>query len=409
MNIYLILVLLLLVSDYFLSLVVNLLNLSAITTELPQEFKDSYDSEKYAKSQSYLKDNTKFGLVTRAIFLVVTIIFILLGGFNIIDGFARSFNKGPVITGLVFMAILVLLGQLVDIFFSAYHTFVIEQKYGFNRTTVKTFIGDFFKQLLLTFILGGIILAIILLFFEIAGAMAWVYCWIATVCFELFVVFISPVVIMPMFNKFIPLEEGELKQKIEDYAKKHNFAMQGVYTIDGSKRSSKSNAFFAGFGKSRRIALYDTLIKQHTTDELVAILAHEMGHYKLNHILKNILMSIVTTGAMFFLMSLFLNNSQLFAAFKMEQLSIYASLLFFGFLFTPIQTAIGIFSNAFSRKCEFEADKYCKDTFGNTEAMVGALKKLSVNNLSNLTPHPVKVIFSYTHPPVLERIKALRK
>jgi STE24 endopeptidase len=408
-NIYLILILILLVCDYLLSLTVNLLNLSAVTVDLPKEFEGVYDKEKYAKSQSYLKDNTRFGLVTRGIFLFLTIVFILFGGFNVVDLFARSFGKGPVLTGLLFMAALILLGQFVDIFFSAYHTFVIEQKYGFNRTTVKTFVGDFFKQLALTFVLGGIILAIILLFFELAGSQAWIFCWIVTVVFELFVVFISPVVIMPLFNKFVPLEDGELKQKIEEYAKKHNFAMQGVYTIDGSKRSSKSNAFFAGFGKSRRIALYDTLIKQHTTDELVAILAHEMGHYKLNHILQHVLMSVFTTGVMFFLMSLFLNNPGIFAAFRMEYLSIYASLLFFGFLFTPLQTIISVLSNAFSRKHEFEADSYAAKTFGKPEAMIDALKKLSVNNLSNLTPHPIKVFFAYTHPPVLERIKALHK
>ena len=409
MNIYLIIVLVLLIGDYLLSFFIEKANLSALRLEVPQEFKDVYDAEKYKKSQEYLKENTSFSLVTGGVFLLVTVAFILLGGFNLVDRFARSFHLGAILSGLVFAGALVLLSEFMGIFFSAYHTFVIEQKYGFNRTTVKTFIADLIKKIILTFIIGGVIFALILWFFAKAGALAWIYCWIATVLFELFVVFISPVFIMPLFNKFVPLEEGELKTKIEAYAKEHGFAMQGVYTIDGSKRSSKSNAFFAGFGKSRRIALYDTLIKQHTTDELVAILAHEMGHYKLKHILKHILMSVFTTGLMFYLLSLFLNNPGLFAAFKMEHLSIYASLIFFGFLFTPIQTVISVITHYFSRKYEFEADAYAAQTFGKPQAMIDALKKLSVNNLSNLTPHPVKVFFAYTHPPVLERIKALRK
>jgi len=337
------------------------------------------------------------------------VLFILLGGFNVIDCFARSFGRGSIVTGLIFAAALLLLSEFAGVFSSAYHTFVIEQKYGFNRTSVKTFIADIIKKLLLTFIVGGPIFALILWFFGAAGKLAWIYCWVATVLFELFVVFISPIFIMPMFNKFVPLEEGELKSAIEAYAKNHNFAMQGVYTMDGSKRSSKSNAFFAGFGRSRRIALYDTLIKQHTTDELVAILAHEMGHYKLKHILKQLMMSILTTGLMFAFLSRFLNNPGLFAAFKMEHLSIYASLIFFGFLFSPIQTIISVITHYFSRKYEFEADAYAAKTFGKPQAMIDALKKLSVNNLSNLSPHPLKVFFAYTHPPVLERIRALRK
>ena len=409
MNIYLIIVLILLIGDYLLSFFIEKANLSALRLDVPDEFKDIYDGEKYKKSQQYLKDNTAFSLVVAGIFLAATVLFILLGGFNVIDCFARSFGRGSIVTGLIFAAALLLLSEFAGVFSSAYHTFVIEQKYGFNRTSVKTFIADIIKKLLLTFIVGGPIFALILWFFGAAGKLAWIYCWVATVLFELFVVFISPIFIMPMFNKFVPLEEGELKSAIEAYAKNHNFAMQGVYTMDGSKRSSKSNAFFAGFGRSRRIALYDTLIKQHTTDELVAILAHEMGHYKLKHILKQLMMSILTTGLMFAFLSRFLNNPGLFAAFKMEHLSIYASLIFFGFLFSPIQTIISVITHYFSRKYEFEADAYAAKTFGKPQAMIDALKKLSVNNLSNLSPHPLKVFFAYTHPPVLERIRALRK
>jgi STE24 endopeptidase len=408
MNIYFLIIFTLLIGDYLLGLTVETANLRALRLDVPEEFADVYDREKYKKSQQYLRENTFFELASSGVFLIITLVFISAGGFNVLDRFARAFKAGEIITGLIFAGTLIALSQVLGIFVAAYHTFVIEEKYGFNRTTVRTFVADFFKKMLLTMFLGGIIFALILWFFGYAGKIAWLYCWVATVLFELFVVFISPVVIMPLFNKFTPLEAGELKNKIEEYARKERFAMQGVYILDGSRRSSKSNAFFAGFGKSRRIALYDTLVKGHTVDELVSILAHEMGHYKKRHILKQIAISIVTTGFMFYLMSLFLNNRLLFDAFKMEHLSIYAGLFFFSFLFTPLQTIISLFSHAFSRKCEYQADAYAARTYGRPQAMIDALKKLSVNNLSNLTPHPWKVFFSYTHPPVLERIRAIK-
>jgi STE24 endopeptidase len=301
-----------------------------------------------------------------------------------------------------------LTSQILSIPFSIYSTFVIEEKYGFNRTSIKTFILDILKGWLLAIIIGGIVFSIILWFFAKTGNLAWAYCWVVVVLFQLVLTFIAPVVIMPLFNKFFPLKDGELKTAIENYAKSQNFKMKGVFTMDASKRSTKTNAFFTGFGKYRRIVLFDTLIEKHTVDELVSVLAHEMGHYKKKHIIKSLLISIITTGLMFFILSLFINNEGLFFAFKMEYTSIYASLFFFAFLYTPINMVISIFSKILSRKHEYEADLYAVTTYGKPDSMITALKKLTVDNLSNLTPHPLNVFLNYSHPPVLERIQSMR-
>lgn len=408
MNIYLIIILIILVGDYFLDLITEYLNVKHLKTDLPKEFEGYYDAEKYKKAQNYLKENTGFHEISNTFFTIIILLFILLGGFNFIDTFARNFGFGYIPTALIFTGTILLASQIIHIPFSVYHTFVIEEKYGFNKTTAKTFIADILKGWLLGLIIGGIIFSIILWLFNTAGNLAWLYCWIALTVFQIFMLFISPVVIMPLFNKFIPLEDGELKTAIENYAQIENFKMKGVFKMDGSKRSSKTNAFFTGFGKFRRIVLFDTLIAKHTVDELVSILAHEMGHYKKNHILKFIIASIITNGLMFFILSFFINNQGLFDAFKMENLSIYASLFFFGFLYTPINIILSIFRNIFSRKYEYEADRYAAITYKKPESMVTALKKLSVTNLSNLTPHPLKVFMEYSHPPVLNRIEAIR-
>lgn len=409
MNIYLMIILFILIGNYLLDIVLETLNVRHVKTELPKEFVGYYDAEKYKKAQNYLKENTRFGIITDTITTPILLVFILIGGFNFVDQIARNFQFGSILTGLIFAGILMFASQIISIPFSIYSTFVIEEKYGFNRTTVKTFILDILKSWLLTVIIGGSIFLVILWFFNKAGDWAWVYCWIAVVLFQIILTFIAPIVIMPLFNKFFPLEDGELKTGIENYAKSQHFKMKGVFKMDASKRSTKSNAFFTGFGKFRRIVLFDTLIKKHTVDELVSVLAHEMGHYKKKHILKSILISIITTGLMFFILSLFINNQGLFSAFKMQHTSIYASLFFFAFLYTPINMVISIFSNILSRKHEYEADTYAVTTYGKPESMISALKKLTVDNLSNLTPHPLKVFLNYSHPPVLERIQSMRR
>ncbi len=408
MNVYLFVVLFILIGSYLLDLIVETLNIKNISNILPTEFEGFYDAEKYKKSQNYLRENTLFSLITNSIFTPLTIIFILIGGFNYVDKIARSLKFNEIATGLIFTAILIYGIDLLHIPFYIYDTFVIEEKYGFNRTNVKTFISDILKKWLLMLIIGGMAFYVILWFFIKTGSSAWLWCWIAMTIFQVLLVFITPIIILPLFNKFSPLEENELKNSIENYLKSQNFIIKGIYKMDGSRRTTKSNAFLTGFGRFRRIALFDTLIEKHTVEELTSILAHEVGHYKKKHILINIFTSILTSGIMFYILSLFLNNKALFEAFKMENISIYASLFFFGFLFAPISMLLSIVSNAISRKLEYEADIYAVKTYGNSEAFITALKKLSVDNLSNLTPHPLKVFLNYTHPPVLSRINAIR-
>jgi len=408
MNIYLIVILCVILGKYFLDLIVDILNIKAVSLKLPSEFKGYYDEEKYLKSQRYLKEHTLLDIIEESFFTFATVCFIVLGGFNIVDKFARSFDQNTIITALIFAGTLMLLARMLQIPFSFYHTFVIEERYGFNRTTLKTFFLDIIKGLLLVAIIGGVIFSIIVWFFIRIPDFAWVWCWAAVCVFELFLMFIAPAVIMPLFNKFVPLKGGLLKDKIFQYAKSQAFILKGIFKMDASRRSSKSNAFFTGFGKNRRIVLFDTLIEKHTPDELVSVLAHEVGHYKKKHILKMFLISVVTSGIMFFILSFFINNSSLSSAFGMEQLSVYASLFFFGFLYTPISMAFSVFTNIISRKHEYEADRYAVDTYKKPEAFIIALKKLARDNLSNLTPYPAKVFLYYSHPPVLERIKTIR-
>lgn len=407
MNGYLIFILTVIIGGYLLDLFVEILNLHCAGRNLPKEFIGYYDQQRYAKSQDYLKITTRFNLFKEGFSTIVIVSFILLGGFNFVDLFARSLVRNSIPAGLIFVGILVFASQLLGIPFAIYRTFVIEERFGFNKTTIKTFILDIVKSWILLALIGGVIFSLVVLFFEKAGGLAWVYCWGAVTLFQLLITFIAPVVIMPLFNKFIPLEDGELKQQIENYAKSQSFALQGVFKMDGSRRSTKSNAFFTGFGKFRRIALFDTLIAKHTVSELVSVLAHEIGHYKKKHILKNIFISIISSGVMFFFLSMFLKNPNLFAAFKMQNISVYASLLFFGFLYTPISMVLSVFENILSRKYEYQADQFAVETYKNPQAMIEALKKLTVDNLSNLTPHPCKVFLEYSHPPVLKRIERI--
>ncbi len=408
MNIYLVVILAVLVGSYLFELLADWLNVKNLKETLPEEFKGYYDDEKYRKSQRYLKDNIRFGITQNTVQLAVTLAMILLGGFNLVDTWARSPGWGMIPTGLLFVGILLFGSQTLSLPFSIYDTFVIEERYGFNKTTPKTFVLDLVKSWILMIILGGAVFSGVLWFFDTAGSLAWLYCWAALFAFQVVLIFVAPYIIMPLFNKFDPLEDGELKDAIETYARDQKFKMKGVFKMDGSRRSAKSNAFFTGFGKSRRIVLFDTLIEKHSVAELLSIVAHEMGHYKKKHIPLAIVRSALKTGLMFFLLSLFINNRDLFDAFQMEHGSIYASLLFFGFLYAPLSLLLSIAENAISRKCEYQADAYAVETSQDRDAMISALKKLSVDNLSNLTPHPLTVFVSYGHPPVLERIRAIR-
>jgi len=393
--------------DYILNLVADGLNLKHLRNILPKAFEGVYEPERYRKSQEYLKVNTQFGWVISTFNLSVMLIFWFAEGFPMLDKWVRSFELDPILTGLIYIAVLMLLKSVLALPFNAYATFVIEERFGFNRTTWSTYLADLFKGLALAILLGTPLLAGILAFFQYAGSNAWLYCWIGITIYMLVVQFVAPTWIMPLFNKFTPLEDGELKSAILSYAASINFPLENVYQMDGSRRSAKSNAFFTGFGKHKRIVLFDTLIKQHPTRELLAILAHEMGHYKKKHIPQALILGILQTGLMLFLLSKFITYQGLFDAFYMPQQSVYAGMLFFAMLYTPIDFLVGILMQILSRKNEIVADQFAALTTGDPGSMVDALKKLSVHNLSNLTPHPFYVFLNYSHPPVLKRIQHL--
>jgi STE24 endopeptidase len=393
--------------DFIVNLVADGLNLKHLKKELPQAFRGVYDADRYRKSQQYLKVNTQYGWVTSTFNLSVILVFWFAKGFPLLDQWVRSFEWGPVLTGLIYMGILMLFKAVLSLPFSLYATFVIEERFGFNTTTWKTYFMDLIKGLVLALLLGTPLLAAILAFFQYAGSNAWWYCWIGMTLYMLGVQFIAPTWIMPLFNKFNPLEDGELKSAILSYANSINFPLENVYQMDGSRRSTKSNAFFTGFGKHKRIVLFDTLIKQHSVSELVAVLAHEMGHYKKKHIRQSLVLGILQTGLMLFLLSHFLTYQGLFNAFYMAQQSVYAGMIFFAMLYAPIDFFVGMSMQALSRKNETAADQFAAETTKDPLSMVAALKKLSVHNLSNLTPHPFYVFLNYSHPPVLKRIHSL--
>ncbi len=407
-NVFEILLYCVLIGGPVLHILIEFLNLRQVRPELPAEFIGYYEPEKYRTSQLYLRENTVFDILETCITTPLTIAFILLGGFHLVDRWALSFQLGTIGTGLIFTGILAVVSGLLSLPFSVYRTFVIEEKFGFNKTTPFTFVKDLVKGLVLGGILGGLALAAILWFFESAGTFGWLWSWLGITALQLILFFLAPAFIMPLFNKFTPLPAGELRDAIEGYARSQKFALQGIFTMDGSKRSTKANAYFTGFGRFRRIVLFDTLVNKHSVEELVGVLAHEVGHFKLKHIFKQMAVSVITSGLMFYLLSLFIGDEQLFAAFRMENISVYASLIFFAFLYSPISQVISLLSLSMSRRYEFEADAFARQTYGKPEKLVEALKKLSVDNLSNLTPHPLKVFTSYTHPPILTRVQKLR-
>lgn len=409
MNTWLILIILIILSGYAFESIISYLNLKALRQPLPEEFRETYNNDDYVKSQVYTRTKTQLNGISTTITTIITLLFLFIGGFNYVDLFSRSFEYGTIITGLIFSGSLILLTYLINLPFSIYSTFVIEERFGFNRTTPITFLLDTLKASLLLLFIGAPLLALILWFFESTGNLAWILCWIGVVLFSILIQFLAPVLILPLFNTFTPLENGELKNKISGYAKDEAFTIQGIFTMDGSKRSSKLNAFFTGFGRFRKIVFYDTLLEKLTNEEIIAVLAHEMGHFKLNHIIKMMFASILQTGLMFYLLSCILNNKELFEAFGMSYVSIYASLIFFTFLYSPVNMVVSVLFNHLSRKHEFEADLYAAKSTGESHHLVSGLKKLTQANLSNLTPHPIVVLLQYTHPPVLFRIEALKK
>ncbi len=398
-------ILLALFAEFFLHTLADILNLKALHDELPAAFKDIYDEDRYRTSQEYLRVNTRFEWISSGFSLFIFLLFWFGKGFPFLDQWVRSFQQGPILTGLLFIGVLAALKGLLSLPFRMYGTFVIEERFGFNRTTWRVFLLDMLKGIFLGIAIGAPLVAGILAFFQYAESYAWIYCWIAVTLFMLGITYVAPTWIMPLFNTFTPLDPGELRSAILSYARSIDFPLENIYVMDGSKRSGKSNAFFTGFGKHRRVVLFDTLIEQHSVPELVAVLAHEMGHYKERHVLKTVLLGILQTGVLLFLLSFFISYQGLFDAFYMSQKSDYGGLVFFAILYAPLDLMIGLFVKAWSRKNEREADRFAIQTIQDPHSLAAALKKLSVHNLSNLLPHPFYVFLNYSHPPVLERIQ----
>ena len=407
MNIYFIIIITILLFEFTLSFIVRTLNLGALDPNLPKEFEDTFDKKKYVKSQDYTRTNSRFSYITSTFSLIISLIFIFGGVYNIIDQYVRSIGYGDIVTGLFFFGLLSIISDILNLPFGLYRTFIIEEKFGFNKTTISTFFMDKLKGYFLLIIIGAPVLYLVLYFFGQYEQYAWIYAWILLVVFSLIMQPIFNLFIAPMFNKFTPLEEGLLLNKIRDYLKEVNFPVKKLEVMDGSKRSSHSNAYFSGMGKNKRIALFDTLVEQMNDDEIVAVIAHEVGHYKLKHVHMGIFLSAIQSCLMFFILSLFIMNKELFDVFKMQELSIYASLLFFTILYTPISMLMGFLFSFISRKNEFSADAYSAKTAKLPGNLITGLKKMSKENLSNLTPHWLNVMLNYSHPPVLERIKAL--
>lgn len=382
------------------------LNRKANRDEIPEVMKGYYDEEKYAKSQAYQRTNGKFGLFSSSFSFILSIGLLYFGGFGWIDALVGTWVSTPMMQSLVFFGVLFIASDILGIPFSLYGTFVIEEKFGFNKTTPKTFILDKIKGYALTIIVGGGVLWVLLYLIQTIDADFWWYFWIVIAGFILFTNMFYTSLILPLFNKLTPLEDGELKQAIEKYSEKIQFPLNDIYVIDGSKRSNKANAFFSGIGKKKKIVLYDTLIKNHTIEELVAVLAHEVGHFKKKHIIYGFALSILQVGFMLFIMSLLIFNEQLSLALGGSGLAIHLNLIAFTMLYSPISQITGILMNMLSRKNEFEADAYARETYDGEQLQI-ALKKLSVDSLSNLYPHPAHVFMHYSHPPMLKRLEAL--
>ena len=410
MNFYFIFIISAVSIEFILARITGYLNITSLFPELPEEFKNSYDESKYQNSQNYTRTNEKFDVVTGTFDFLFILCIIVFGLFNVLDVFVRSFGfQSDMINGLIFFGLFMIIQDILSTPFSLYRHFVVEERFGFNKMTMKTFVIDKIKGLFLMVLIGTPLLGIILYFFESFGDFAWLYAWAIISGFILILQPLFTSFIAPLFNTFTPLEEGELKDSINSYSEKVEFPIRRIDIMDGSRRSSHSNAYFSGIGKRKRIALYDTLIEKQSVQEILAIVAHEVGHYKKKHIQKGIVLSILSSGFMFFMVSVFMKNPQLFAAFSMEKLSVYGSLVFFQILFSPINMLLSLFTNALSRKNEFEADKFSEETIGNPLHLISGLKKLTVENLGNLTPHPLNVFLNYSHPPVLQRIRALSR
>ena len=388
--------------------VLNHLNAKHFNDTLPNDVSDVYDINEYQQSQSYKKTNHNFSKITSLFSLITTLLFFFFNGFSIVDEIARGFSNNIIIITLIFFGIIIIGSDIISIPFSLYKTFVIEEKFGFNKSTKKLFFLDKIKGLLMTIILGGSILSIITWFYEFTGNYFWIYTWLLITTFSVFLNMFYSKLIVPLFNEQTILEEGDLKNEIVKYVNSVGFKANNIYVLNGSKRSTKANAYFSGFGNQKRITLYDTLINDLENNEIVAVLAHEVGHYKRKHILYNLTSSIILTGFALFVLSLFIKTPLLSLALGVSHPSFHIGLIAFGILYSPVSQILGVFMNYMSRKFEYQADNYAKKTFS-ASPLISSLKKLSKNSLSNLTPHYLYVFFHFSHPTLLDRIKNLNK
>jgi STE24 endopeptidase len=406
-NTLFIILIVILIVDFVVDTLLDVLNAKHFNDELPSELKDVYDESEYEKSQNYKKANLKFGLLSSSFSLLLTLSFFLFDGFAWVDEWARSITTNPILVSLLFFGVIMVGSDVLTTPFSYYKTFVIEEKFGFNKTSKSTFLIDKLKGLLLTVVVGGLVLAAVTAFYYKFPNNFWLYTWGLVAVFTLFMNMFYSKLIVPIFNKQTPLEDGDLRTAISNYAETVGFKLDNIFVINGSKRSTKANAYFSGFGSQKRITLYDTLINDLDNDEIVAVLAHEVGHYKRKHIIFNLVSSVFLTGLTLYILSLFISNPLFAEALNVSSPSFHIGLIVFGILYSPISELTGLFMNLFSRKFEYQADNFAKETF-KAEPLITSLKKLSKNSLSNLTPHKAYVFMHYSHPTLFQRIKNLK-
>lgn len=395
------------VLDFLFEKYLDYLNTTRWSETLPEEVKGIYNEEKYKKQQAYQRETHRFGMVSGTFSFLVTLAMFLFYGFALVDLWAWKISSNAILSALVFFGIIMFASDILTTPFSVYDTFKIEAKYGFNKTTPGTFVLDKIKSWLLGALIGGGLLALIIFIYQKTQNLFWIYAWIVVSVFSVFMAMFYSNLIVPLFNKQTPLEEGELRTAIKSLSDKVGFKLDNIYVINGSKRSTKANAYFTGLGSKKRIVLYDTLINDLEIDELVAVLAHEIGHNKKKHVTQGLLIGLLQTGVVLFIFSLLINNPNLSNALGVEVPNFHIGLVAFGILYSPVSFVLGIFMNLLSRKNEYQADEFAAVHF-KPDALASALKKLSVTNLSNLTPHPKYVFFHYSHPTLLQRLAFLK-
>lgn len=394
--------------DFIFERILEYLNSRHMSPVLPESLKGIYDEKEYGRFQSYKRENGRLDSWSSGFGFVVMMVFLLVGGFGWYNGWVVSLTDSIVWQTILFVVGLSLASSVLDIPFDYYGTFRIEEKYGFNKTTRKIFWLDTVKELILSLIMGGVLLALIVWFYTWAGTSFWLYAWGAVTVFSLFMGMFYSQLIVPLFNKQTPLQEGSLRDKIQAFAGKVGFKLNNIYVIDGSKRSTKANAYFTGLGPKKRVVLYDTLIDELTEEEIVAVLAHEVGHYKKRHTLRSMFLSIIQMGVILWLFSLCVNNAALSEALGGDKAYFQLGLMAFAILYSPINLILGIGMNVWSRKNEYEADAFAARYYEG-DYLVSGLKKISVKALSNLTPHPLYEYIHYSHPSLLKRIRAIKR